>query len=131
MREIKESLSPTKANIKPLITNGMYDHINNNPTGEGGIYLKRDANGNLTSEPAPYTNTNMVDIKAGGIYYAGIHSHPNDTYPMFSWSDIYVLYTLEKHAASFNKNYPATYWCVKIIMVLSRLMLLSLKILAQ
>lgn len=102
--KLKNLLDPAKANIKPLIEHGMYEHINNNPSGEGGINLKRDELGNLSSEPSPYTNTNMANIKTGGTYYAGIHSHPKDTYPMFSWSDIYVLYKLEMNTVSFNNK---------------------------
>ncbi|MCX8534696.1 hypothetical protein [Chryseobacterium luquanense] len=100
--KLKNLLDPAKANLKPLIIHGMYDHINNNPSGEGGINLKREANGNLSSEPSAYTNTNKANILTGGYYYAGVHSHPKDTYPMFSWTDIYVLYKLEMNIASFN-----------------------------
>jgi len=30
----------------------MYDHIKNNPSGEEGINLKIDENGNFSSEPS-------------------------------------------------------------------------------
>lgn len=82
----------------------MYDYINNSSSGEGGIYLKKDASGNIISEIAPYTAGNYVPIKTGGTYYSAIHTHPKDTFPMFSWTDIYVLYGLEMNAATFNNG---------------------------
>jgi hypothetical protein len=98
----KNLFNATKANLKPLITGGMYSYINNSSTGEGGIYLKKDNNGNITTEVAPYVANAILPIKAGGIYYSAVHTHPNSTYPMFSWSDIYVLYTLEMNASIAN-----------------------------
>jgi hypothetical protein len=106
-QRLSNLLDPAKANVKPLITGGMYDHINNNPTGEGGVNLKRDANGSYSSDLSSYTSTNMANIKAGGYYYAGIHSHPNNTYPMFSWSDIYVAYKLIINSTSANRPHSA------------------------
>ncbi|WP_326981186.1 hypothetical protein VUJ46_13010 [Chryseobacterium sp. MYb264] len=100
----KDLLDPAKGNVKTLITNGMYNYINNSSTGEAGIYLKKDSAGNITTEVAPYTAGAALAIQAGGTYYSAIHTHPTDTYPMFSWSDIYALYTLEMKAASYNNG---------------------------
>ena len=95
-------LDSTIANIKPLITGGMYDYINNSSSGEAGIWLQKDSQGNITSQIAPFTSNNNIEIKTGGNYYSAIHTHPNDTYPMFSWADIYVLYGLEMNSATYN-----------------------------
>ena len=102
--KLKNLLNPNKADLKPLITGGMYDYINNSSTGEGGIYLKNDSNGNLTSEVAPYSGNASLNIKAGGQYYCAVHTHPNTAYPMFSFSDIWSLYILNENLASYNEN---------------------------
>ncbi|SDI92713.1 hypothetical protein SAMN05421846_1243, partial [Chryseobacterium taeanense] len=100
----KNLLDITKANLKPLIKNGMYAYINNSSTGEAGIYLKKDNAGNITTEVAPYVADAMLPVKAGGTYYSAVHTHPNITYPMFSWSDIYTLYTLEMKSSTANSG---------------------------
>ncbi|MCD0480769.1 hypothetical protein LPB90_20185 [Chryseobacterium sp. LC2016-29] len=97
-------IDPTKANIKPLITGGMYDYIDNSSSGEAGVWLKKDAARNITLEIAPPTATNNIKIMTGGSYYSAIHTHPKDTYPMFTWADIYVLYGLEMNAATYNNG---------------------------
>ena len=107
-RKLKDLFSPLKANVKPLITNGMYSYIDNSSTGEGGIYVKKDAQGNITTEIAPYTADEQVPIKSSALYYSAIHTHPKSAYPMFSWTDIYNLYLLEMNAAlPFNRNHSS------------------------
>lgn len=103
---LKNLLDPTKANIKPLITNGMYSFIDNigNTESETGIYFKRSSTGNVTSEIAPPSGTNELPPKFDDNYYSMIHTHPTTTYPMFSYSDIYILYLLEVYAAPHNKK---------------------------
>ena len=106
--KLKNLLNPSKANIKPLITGGMYSYINNSSKGEAGIYLKKDAAGNITSEIAPYTDKKELPIKSSGLYYSAIHTHPKTAYPMFSWTDIYNLYLLEMNAAvPFNRGHSS------------------------
>ncbi|WP_129534964.1 hypothetical protein [Chryseobacterium sp. 3008163] len=97
---------PAKANIKPLITGGLYTAVNN-AAGETGIALKRESNGTITNEILPYTpNPNgenpSIRVKTGGSYYSAIHSHPKEAYSMFSWSDVYSLYKLEMGTAPHN-----------------------------
>lgn len=102
--KLADLLSPTKANVKPLITNGMYsflDNIGNNES-ETGIYLKKSSTGNITAEIAPPSGTNKLPPKYDDNYYSMIHTHPSTTYPMFSYSDIYVMYLLETHSANHN-----------------------------
>lgn len=107
-KKLKDLFNPSKINVKPLITGGMYDYINDSSKGEGGIYLKKDQSGNITSEIAPYTDKNQVPIKSGGLYYSAIHMHPKNTFPMFSWTDIYNLFLLEVNAAlPFNRNHSS------------------------
>lgn len=104
--KLNSLFDPAKANIKPLITGGLYTAVNN-AAGETGIALKRESNGTITNEILPYTpNPNggnpSINIITGGSYYSAIHSHPKDAYPMFSWSDVYSLYRLEMGTAPHN-----------------------------
>ncbi|KQT33043.1 hypothetical protein ASG22_17635 [Chryseobacterium sp. Leaf405] len=101
-RKLKDLLDPTKANLKPLITGGMYSYINNSSIGETGIYLQKDSAGNITTEIAPFTDKKEVPVKSSALYYSAVHTHPNNAYPMFSWTDIYNLYQLEENATYFN-----------------------------
>lgn len=86
-------LDPAKANVKPLITNGMYSFLDNigNEESETGIYLKKSSTGNISAEIAPPSGDNTLPPKYDDNYYSMIHTHPNTTYPMFSYSDIYVM----------------------------------------
>lgn len=102
--KLKNLFATDKANVKPLITGGMYDYINNSSVGEGGIYLQKDALGSFTNEVAPYTGTNSLPPKWDGNYYSIIHTHPNSAYPMFSYSDLVVMYMLEMKGATHNKG---------------------------
>lgn len=102
--KLSDLMNPTKSNVKSLITGGMYSYINNSSVGEGGVYLKKDANGVYTNEIAPYTGTNSLPPKYGGDYYSTIHTHPKSTYPMFSYSDLTVMYKLEINSATHNDN---------------------------
>ncbi|HEX7869018.1 MAG TPA: hypothetical protein VF455_02805 [Chryseobacterium sp.] len=103
-QKLNNLFDPTKANVKTLITEGMYDYINNSSVGEAGVYLKKDANGAYVNEVAPYTGTASLPPKFGGNYYSIIHTHPKSTYPMFSYSDLTVLYKLEMEALSHNRR---------------------------
>ncbi|WP_439480677.1 hypothetical protein [Chryseobacterium aquaticum] len=103
-QRLKNLVDPAKANVKTLITGGMYDYINNSSVGEAGVYLKKDANGAYTNEVAPYTGTASLTPKFGGDYYSTIHTHPKSTYPMFSYSDLVIMYKLEVLAAVHNKK---------------------------
>lgn len=103
-KRLQNVLDPFKNNAKPLITSGMYDYINNSSIGEASINFKKSRSGYITSEISAYTGSNSAPIKTGGDYYTAIHTHPKDTYPMFSWADVYALYKLEMGAASHNNG---------------------------
>lgn len=102
--KLKNLLAQDKANVKPLITGGMYSYVNNSSKGEGGIYTKKNALGDIVNEIAPYSDTLSVPPKYGGDYYSMIHSHPKSAYPMFTYSDLTVLYMLEIKAAAHNSG---------------------------
>ncbi len=48
------------------------------------------------------TTKGQIGIRTGGNYYSAIHTHPESAYPMFSWSDVYTLYTLNKQMQAHN-----------------------------
>ncbi|WP_370897225.1 hypothetical protein [Chryseobacterium gossypii] len=94
-------LDPTKANLKPLIVNGMYSYINSS-IGEAGIFLKRDSGGHITTQIAAPTGDNTLKVKVNDNYFSAVHTHPKTTYPMFSYDDILSLYSLEIYGAVHN-----------------------------
>jgi hypothetical protein len=100
-------LDPAKLNLKELITSGMYAYINNSSTGEAAISFKREKTGIISSEVLPYTPGAKANIKTGGRYYCAVHTHPNSTYPMFSFSDIYALYKLEMNSGYYNTGHSS------------------------
>ncbi|MFZ4107094.1 hypothetical protein [Flavobacterium sp.] len=57
-----------------------------------------------TNTIIPSVSQPPCPIPSGGQFYSGIHTHPNDCYPMFSWSDVNVLNDLENGLASFNQE---------------------------
>ncbi|WP_300346207.1 hypothetical protein [Chryseobacterium sp.] len=98
---LSKLLDPTKGNLKPLITNGMYSYINNS-VGEAGVFIKKDSGGNITTQVAPPSGDNTLQIKVNDNYYSAVHTHPKTTYPMFSYDDIISLYTLEVEGSNHN-----------------------------
>ncbi|MCU7613069.1 hypothetical protein N0B16_01320 [Chryseobacterium sp. GMJ5] len=100
---LKPLLDPAKANLKPLITNGMYSYINNS-IGEAGIFIKKDSGGNISTQVAPPSGDNHLKIKVNDNYYSAVHTHPKDTYPMFSYDDMMSLYTLEVEGTPHNSG---------------------------
>ncbi|GAA4158809.1 hypothetical protein GCM10022217_20570 [Chryseobacterium ginsenosidimutans] len=103
---LKKLLNPMKANLKPLITNNMYSYINDNSPGETGVFIKKDPNGNISTElSAPSTSTNNeLPTPTGPNYYSGVHTHPKTTYPILSYKDIYSLYLLDHNTGVHNEG---------------------------
>ncbi|ANF49734.1 hypothetical protein A0O34_03895 [Chryseobacterium glaciei] len=105
--KLKDLLTPSKANLKPLITNGMFSYINSGNKGEAGLYLRKDSAGNITTEIAPPSDTLSLPPKWGTSYYSMAHTHPKIAYPMFSYSDMMVLYNLEMKAYQYNNGHTS------------------------
>mgnify|MGYP006182645719 FL=1 len=86
---------PITPSLKDIIKNHLETDIAINPNGEKGAVINKDASGNYSRAILSPTSTNLIGIPTAtaipGLYTA-IHTHPNDVFPMFSWSDIYVLY---------------------------------------
>ena len=99
--KLKNLLDPAKTNIKPRVTS-LHQAIPNMGSGETGEGFMKNPSGFYSSDTAPQTTANAIDMQSGINYYSGIHTHPLDTYPMFSFSDIFVLNSLEVKSASHN-----------------------------
>ncbi|WP_394758438.1 hypothetical protein, partial [Flavobacterium sp.] len=102
--KLKKLFDPTKGNIKPTILNNLRPNIAINPSGEAGATLAMSPTGASTNTTIPATTANSVGIPTGSNSYSGIHTHPLDTYPMFSWSDVYTLYQMNNNLASYNEG---------------------------
>ncbi len=89
------SAPSTKPNIKPLIQDLMEDA--ESPINYETAYrFLKDQNGQYSNEwVTPNTNSgSVIPIKAGGNAYGGAHIHTNWLFPMYSWSDVFVLYNM-------------------------------------
>lgn len=93
---------PAGPNIKSIIQNQLQTDIPINPNGEKGASLIRNSAGVTGSSIIPPTISTFINIPAGGFVYSAIHTHPNSAFPMFSWSDVYTLYTINKNISSHN-----------------------------
>jgi len=93
----------TIPSVKQIIVNELQPNIAVNPSGEKGASLSKNFRGGITAGILPATEGGMtINIPLGYLYYSGIHTHPLGAYPMFSWSDILVLYNMNKNIAQHN-----------------------------
>lgn len=105
--DLNAIIDPSKSNTKPFLEN-LKTTVDQ--SGENGFSMKKKSY--LLSNNTTYTNTNLptttgnsIGIPTGGENYAGAHSHPSvDTYPMYSWDDIYTLFNLYANAKSGVKK---------------------------
>ena len=102
--KLKKLFDPTKGNIAPIIINNLRPNIAVNPSGEAGASLEMSSTGVPTSAILTPTSVNNIGIPTGSSYYSGIHTHPLDTSPMFSWSDVYLLNGMNNNSASYNQG---------------------------
>ena len=102
--KLKDLFNASKGNIKPTILNDLRPNIAVNPSGEKAVSLAMSSSGVPTNTVIPPTSTNTVGIPTCSNYYSGIHTHPLDTYPMFSWSDVVVLNSLNNCSATHNQG---------------------------
>ncbi|WP_299673038.1 hypothetical protein [uncultured Polaribacter sp.] len=104
---LNDIIDPNKSNAKPFLEN-LKTTVDQ--PGENGFSMKKESdpfnnNATYTNTNLPATIGNSIGIPTGGQNYAGAHSHPSaDTYPMFSWDDIYTLFNLYANAKSNVKN---------------------------
>ena len=91
----------TQNHTKPVVT-ALHQAIPNSGSGELGEAFVKSPTGAFSSVTQNQTNQNNIGMPSGGNYYSGIHTHPLDTYPMFSFSDLFVLNALDIRSASHN-----------------------------
>ncbi|MGV7108172.1 hypothetical protein, partial [Flavobacterium sp. U410] len=99
---------PITPSLKDIIQNHLETDIAINPNGEKGAVITKDASGNYSRAILPPTSTALIGIPTAttipGLYVA-IHTHPTFvTFPMFSWSDIYVLHSINSEIDSHNEG---------------------------
>lgn len=98
---------PINPNVKSIIQNHLQTDIAINPNGEKGAYLTKDVNDNYTRAILPATSTNQIGIPTASIIpgiFCVFHTHPNNAYPMFSWSDVYALYSINQDIDTHNQG---------------------------
>ena len=100
--KLKNLLKKPKPDIKSTIINNLIPNIGINPYGEKAAYLQKSPDGTMGTTISLPTTKGQIGIRTGGNYYSAIHTHPESAYPMFSWSDVYTLYTLNKQMQAHN-----------------------------
>ncbi len=101
-KKLKNLFDPSKGNIKPTILNDLRPNIAVNPSGEKGYSLTKNSTGTIVGIPILPSSINVTQVPSGGYYFCAIHTHPLDTAPMFSFSDVLILNNLNNGCASFN-----------------------------
>ncbi|WP_435254737.1 trypsin inhibitor-like cysteine-rich domain-containing protein [Tenacibaculum sp. A30] len=106
--EIKEHLSTSKSNIKPKL-NTLKTKVDY--PGEKGYAFIKNSNGTFLNREVAVSalNFNSVKIPTGNGIYAGAHTHTDDLYNMFSWSDVHTLYSLYNDASNDMKSNAMLY----------------------
>lgn len=102
--KLKNLFSNTSLKVKSRIINDLRPNIDQNPDGEKAVFLKKEVTGRTGSIVSEPTIKHQVEIKAGGNYFAAIHTHPFKAIPMFSWSDVLVLKTLSDNLQPYNND---------------------------
>ncbi|WP_456437874.1 hypothetical protein [Psychroserpens sp.] len=97
---LEEKILLDNANIRPkleLLKSTLMEQ------GENGFQFKKD-NGVYSNPDLPPTTSNSINFRVGGTNYGGAHSHTINLHPMFSWSDVYNLFSFYQHATTDVKN---------------------------
>lgn len=102
--KLKDLLNTSKANVKPTIINDLRPNIAVNPSGEKGVSLAMNSSGVVTNTIIPTVSQPPLPISTGGNFYSAIHTHPLDTAPIFSWSDVYTLNQMNNNLATHNQG---------------------------
>lgn len=103
-RKLKDLFNASKGNIKPTILNDLRPNIAVNPSGEKGHALTKNSTGTVLGIPILPSSINVTQAPTGGYFFCVLHTHPLDTYPMFSFSDVLTLNSLNNGSASFNQG---------------------------
>lgn len=109
--KLKNITTNPQLNVKNTILYDLRPNININPNGERGALLKKGA-ANYGYELLSATTDSEIKIKAGGLTFSAIHTHPTSTFPMFSWSDVYTLYTINNLISPTNSGILTSFMLV-------------------
>ncbi|WP_293894464.1 hypothetical protein [Flavobacterium sp.] len=96
---MRNLFSPLKSNIKSKIQTLQ---ATLNQSGENGVYLRKFQNGSYSSPQAPPTILNSINPQIGSTFYGFMHTHPFNTYPMFSWSDVMSMHQIAQYTDPNN-----------------------------
>ena len=92
---LKQQIDPNFNNIKPALTD-LKSKVK--LPGERGYAFIKDGNNYLNKEIAvSVLEFDNVRPPVGSKIYGGAHSHTLDLHNMFSWSDVFVLYSFYKN----------------------------------
>lgn len=102
--KLKNLFNTPNPDIKSTIQNNLQTDIATNPHGEKAAYLQKLPDGTMGTTVSAPTTTNNVKIRIGTNYYSAIHTHPNDCYPMFSYSDVVGLNNINNNLEPHNEG---------------------------
>ena len=94
---LKNLLQNIKPSVESLITTL-------NQPGENGITFEKNSNGVTQNNIIPNSYGRMLVFKPTTNTYGYIHTHPFNTYPMFSWGDIFTLSYIYQNSLPQNKD---------------------------
>lgn len=100
--KLKNLFNTPNPDIKATIQNHLQTDIPTNLNGEKAAYLQKLPDGTLGTTLSLPTVVNSVKIRTGPNFYSAIHTHPNDTYPMFSFNDVLKLNDLNNDTGAHN-----------------------------
>lgn len=111
-QQISLLMQPYNANMKPKIQ-VLGEYTSNNSSSEFGFEFSKNSSGEFYNSPvvSSLTTGNIVKTRVGGDFYAAGHNHTPEIISIFSWSDIFMFFTLYDKAASYNKD-DVTYFLV-------------------
>ena len=123
------SAPSAKPNIKPLVQD-LIEDAESPINYETAYRFLKDQNGQYTNEwVTPNTNSgSIIPIKAGGNAYGGAHIHTNWLFPMYLWSDVFVLYNMFKYGDSHVRNEVVYLLVTKECLTCSQVKVYALKI---
>jgi hypothetical protein len=93
--KLNNLFDPLKADIIPKVNN-LFMTIPQS-IGENAEVFSNSPTGYNSSTTISQTGSNTIQTPVGNNIFAIIHTHPLDTYPMFSWTDVNQLNNLNNN----------------------------------
>ncbi|HUN04708.1 MAG TPA: hypothetical protein PLS00_17810 [Niabella sp.] len=100
--QLKKSFKLTPAKSETGYSKCITAFYNGKPVWRNGVSLKRLTGNNMGLVMITPSTNNKLGMPAGGQTFSGIHTHADDSYPMFSWDDVYTLYNINSRVAPHN-----------------------------